>query len=177
MTTSMTVFNVFISCPSDMQDKKQALENWIEQSINKSHEARHIQVKALTWENSTVSKMGESAQAIVNEQIGDNYDIYIGIMGKRFGSPTVKHGSGTEEEYKRAFERYKKDKSVHVAFFFEDTNIPSTASDDEWEQFTKVRTFKGELKGDGLYKHFRNVEEFVTKASECIVGHLYKPAA
>lgn len=45
---------------------------------------------------------------MINEQIGD-YDIFVGIMKHKFGSPTLYADSGTEEEFNRAYDNYKND--------------------------------------------------------------------
>ena len=56
-------------------------------------------------------------QGIINKQIGE-YDIFIGMMWKRFGTPTGKAGSGTEEEFRLAYEYWETTKSVMILFYF-----------------------------------------------------------
>ena len=43
--------------------------------------------------------MGSDPQQIINSQVSDEYDIFIGILWTRFGTPTERAGSGTEEEF------------------------------------------------------------------------------
>ncbi|PYL26201.1 MAG: hypothetical protein DMF37_02915 [Verrucomicrobia bacterium] len=45
--------------------------------------------------------MGADAQDVINHQLAE-YDIFLGIMSCRFGSPTKRAHSGTEEEFNRA---------------------------------------------------------------------------
>ena len=42
--------------------------------------------------------LGIDAQDVINRQLGE-YDIFLGIMNTRFGSPTHRADSGTEEEF------------------------------------------------------------------------------
>jgi len=37
---------------------------------------------------SLVPGVGPDAQAVINNQVGEDYDIYIGILGHRFGTQT-----------------------------------------------------------------------------------------
>ncbi|MYD31374.1 MAG: DUF4062 domain-containing protein, partial [Nitrospira sp. SB0661_bin_20] len=59
------------------------------------------------WETRTTPGFGKDPQDVINKQISDAYDIFIGIMWTRFGTPTPRAGSGTEEEFLRAYDRYK----------------------------------------------------------------------
>ena len=62
----------------------------------------------LRWETHTRPGIGQSAQDVINPQIGDDYDIFLGMFGIRFGTPTREWQSGTEEEFRRALSRFKR---------------------------------------------------------------------
>jgi len=48
-----------------------------------------------------------------------SYDIFIGILWKKFGTLTGRACSGTEEEFNRAYERYKENPSkLRIMFYF-----------------------------------------------------------
>ena len=94
--------------------------------------------------------MGEDAQAVINEQIGDDYDIFIGIMWARFGTPTGRAGSGTAEEFDRAYRKYlEKPRDIRIMFYFKDA--PIAPSDLEPEQLILMKTFQKELGEKGTY--------------------------
>ena len=46
---------------------------------------------------------GGEPEVLINDQIG-KYDIFLGVMWRRFGTPTGVAESGTEEEFRRALE-------------------------------------------------------------------------
>ncbi len=58
--------------------------------------------------------MGEDSQDVINKQIGSDYHIFVGIMWKKFGTETKRAGSGTEEEFSLAYDRYKKNKDIQM---------------------------------------------------------------
>ena len=66
-----------------------------------------IRFELVMWETDTFPSIGKDAQSIINEQIGDDYDIFVGLMWTRFGTPTPRAGSGTEEEFNLALEKLK----------------------------------------------------------------------
>ncbi len=71
-------------------------------------------------------------------------------MGNRFGSPTPKAGSGTEEEFNIAYENRE---NTHIMFFFKDA--PTKPSLLDLKQFECVQSFKEKLSKQGvLYKVF-----------------------
>jgi hypothetical protein len=45
------------------------------------------------------------------------YGIYLGIMSKRFGTPSGPYGSGTEKEFRDALERWGKTGAPWILFY------------------------------------------------------------
>lgn len=79
----------------------------------------------------------------MNAQVGE-YDIFVGIMWKRFGTPTGKADSGTEEEFHIAYRPWQENESVRILFYFcQSPFMPRRQS--EMEQMGKVLAFKEEL--------------------------------
>lgn len=81
-------------------------------------------------------------------------------MWSRYGSATGRSGSGTEEEFTRALQRYRADpNSVRIMFYFKDAPLAPTAIDPE--QLRRVANFRESLGAEGaLYWTFRSLEEF-----------------
>tara|TARA_R110002074_G_scaffold59265_2_gene144373 strand:+ start:592 stop:1596 length:1005 start_codon:yes stop_codon:yes gene_type:complete len=97
---------------------------------------------------------------VLNEQFTEDYDVFIGILWGRIGTPTPRSDSGTLEEFERAYERYKKDqKSIEIMIYFKDAGI--APSDIDPKQLGRVQEFKNSLgaKG-GLYSTFTDQESF-----------------
>jgi hypothetical protein len=74
------------------------------------------------WETDTYPGTGADPQSIINSQIGDTYDVFIGIIWSRFGTPTPRAPSGTAEEFHRAVSRIK-DGAPDVMIYFKDAPI------------------------------------------------------
>ena len=102
MPEQQKVYKVLISSPSDVAKQRSVAKEAVH-AISATYERRGIRVTAWTWEDDAVSQIGQPPQDAINNQLGP-YDIYLGIMGSRFGSPTGNFGSGTEREYEEALQ-------------------------------------------------------------------------
>jgi hypothetical protein len=69
-------------------------------------------------------------------------------MWARFGTPTPRAGSGTEEEFNRALERMRLAGSTKIMFYFK--NEPISPLEIDVEQITKVMEFKRRLQREGI---------------------------
>jgi hypothetical protein len=125
---------------------------------------QNVRLELVKWENNARPGIGADGQDVINQQIQDDYDIFVGMMWSRFGSPTARSESGTKEEFERAFARFKENsKSVTIMFYFKDAPIPPSKID--LDQLGKVQAFKQELseKYGALYSEFETPEDFLAK--------------
>src|SRR5215207_5556058 len=98
MPTQITNLKVFVASPSDVIDERIILEQ-VTNELNKLIGAGlGVRLELVKWETDSYPGLGDDAQAVINEQIGDDYDIFIGILWTRFGTPTTRDKSGTAEE-------------------------------------------------------------------------------
>ena len=104
--------------------------------------------------------MGTDAQGVINSQISDDYDLFIGIMWCRFGTPTGRAGSGTQEEFQRAKDKFDKNPdSVKIMMYFKDGAVQPSQLD--VQQLTSVNEFRDSLgKEGGLYWKFNDLNDF-----------------
>jgi hypothetical protein len=119
-----------------------------------------LRLELLAWESHTYPAFGDDAQAVINAQIPDDYDIFIGLMWHRFGTRTGRAGSGTEEEFLIAKRRLDSDpSSVAIMFYFKDEPIAPSSVDPL--QLQKVNQFRRGLGEEGgYYFKFRDPEQF-----------------
>ena len=135
MTKRIEQIRIFISSPSDVSAERVAALKVIDE-LNRTFCATNgITLFPLTWENNTYPSVGVYSQDVINDQIGE-YDIFVGIMANRFGTPTPKAGSGTEEEFNIAFCNKEQ---IQIMFFFKNAQILS--NDINIEQLIKVREY------------------------------------
>ena len=103
--------------------------------------------------------IGGDAQDIVNSALSGEYEVFIGILWTRFGTPTPRSDSGTLEEFEAAVARHKKDSSsVSVMFYFKDA--PQAPMDIDTEQLQKVQNFRNRYKDIGIYGTFTDTRNF-----------------
>lgn len=155
-------FKVFVASPGDVSVERNIIPKVVAE-INLILSAivpeKGILLDLIRWETHTHPGLGVDAQDVVNQQLPE-YDIFIGIMWKRFGTPTSRAGSGTEEEYLNAYERWKSNNKFPVLFYFSQKNIGIPNSSAELEQLQKVIKFKENLSNKGLIWEYTNPEEF-----------------
>ena len=125
MAKTQTHLQVFVASPSDVPDERRILEEVITEFNVTWGDSQNVHLDLIKWETHTRPSLGKDAQDVVNQQIGDDYDIFLGIMWGRFGSPTNRAESGTEEEFNLACSRWKTSPgSVQIMFYFKDAGIP-----------------------------------------------------
>lgn len=150
-------FTVVVSSPSDM-DTERAIVDEVVDELNRTWKgSRNVRLESFLWERDVSAGMGEDPQSVIDDEMPDEYDIYLGLLWKRFGEPTHGYGSGTESEYRDALERWEEDpSSVDIMFYFKDTNLPR---DVDPEQLQAVNEFRNEVEEKGITKSFRTPEE------------------
>lgn len=159
MPRDENVLTVFVASPGDVVEERAALEEVVRELNITWSKTLGLRLELIRWETNVYPDFGKDAQDVVNRQIGDDYDIFIGIMWAHFGTPTRRSGSGTEEEFKKAYNRYKELGNLKIMFYFKDA--PISPSKIDIDQLSKIAEFKREL-GDkgGFYWEFKSTEEF-----------------
>ena len=156
------VFVVFVASPSDMQPERDALEEVIHELNSTWSRKFRTRLALVRWETHGVPGFGTDAQDVLNREIPDDADIFIGLMWGKYGTPTSRAGSGTEEEFQRALERSRQDSaSIRIMIYFKDA--PLAPSQIDTDQLARVQRFQSSL-GDegGLYWKFSEINEFKT---------------
>lgn len=153
------VLTVLVASPSDLDPERNRLEEVIRELNLTWSKTFHLRLDLVLWETHGYPGLGADAQDVLNRELPDP-DIFIGLMWARYGTPTGRAGSGTEEEFSRALSRYRQDPtSVRVMIYFKDAPLsPSTI---EPEQLAKVQRFRESLGSEGaLHWRFGTLEEF-----------------
>ncbi len=156
---------VFVGSPGDVAEERKILEDVINEFNLTWGDTHNVRLELVKWETHTRPGFGEDAQDVINKQIGDEYDIFLGIMWGRFGSVTNRAESGTKEEFDRAYTRFKSSPgNVQIMFYFKDAGIPPSKMD--LAQLNKVKGFKHKITSElgGLCHEFETTEEFRSKS-------------
>ena len=148
-----------LASPGNLSEDREKVSE-IVKNINLDNGQREgFVAEIVSWETHTRPAAGEYSQAVINDQFPDDIDIFIGMMGTHFGTPTKHWGSGTEEEFRIAYESWKKTKTPEIMFYFSDAM--SSLSQIDPEQLSKRNSFQKDLENLGVY-HFSytDVTEF-----------------
>jgi len=160
---------VFISGTDDVDAEKAALRLVVGE-LNKQLEKRDaLTLRAISWPDDVRPGVNTDPQAEISRQLGEDFDIYVGLLGTRFGTPTRRAGSGTEEEFDRAMSKFRENsQSIRVLFYFKRAiGDPFTL---DIAQLQKVRHFRESLSSRGvLYRDFGDTAEFAELARD----HIY----
>lgn len=159
MTTGEPVkrVRVFVASPGDVSTEREDLTKVINELNTTVAPHKHCMLELVKWETHCQPNMGRP-QGVINAQIG-HYDIFLGIMWKRFGTPTGEAASGTEEEFRRAFLCWEKDQSVRILFYFSQASY-KLRTPDEIAQLSKVMAFRSELQAKGLVWEYSDAADF-----------------
>lgn len=89
----------------------------------------------------------------------EEMDLFIGILGSRFGMVTGAHSNGASNELEYAFNQWSKTGKPHLLLYFKETPEVLRTTE-EIEQKRQVLEFKSRVKQLGLVRSFSDVMSF-----------------
>jgi hypothetical protein len=162
------IYKCFIASPSDTQEERDLADN-VFNKLNKSlGEHLEFRIESIKWENNARPSFGSNGQDVINRQLLNDYHIFIGIMWNKFGTPTTRAGSGSEEEFDQAYKKLNGNDDLEILLYFNDEAAPSSTLD--LAQVKKIREFKEKVWDLGaLTCEYQGAEDFSNKLEK----HLY----
>lgn len=160
MARETLVLQVFVASPSDVNEERGILEDVIRQLNQTWSSNLGLTFELLKWETNVRPAFASDPQFSINEQIGNDYDVFIGIFWGRIGTSTPRADSGTLEEFENAFVRLKESgKTPEIMLYFKDAPIPPSKINSD--QIRKVLDFKQSVSSrGGLYSVFEDEAGF-----------------
>ena len=150
---TVRLFRVFFSAPSDVIAEHEIVEGVLREWNVQHGQALGIRVELVHWRTHAYPATGKRPQSLINKQAFDRSDIVVGVFWTKFGTPTGRFGSGTEEELRRGIAQ---DKEVAVYF----SRIPPPKHKGQPLQFTKIEAFKRKIGKKALYWEFSSLIGF-----------------
>ena len=153
-------YRILLSSPSDLIEERKAAAEIVAEVSNCWGSTVGAILRLLSWETGVSPAFAKEPQEVINKGLGDTWDIYLGLMHTRFGTPTQQFGSGTEEEFERAYALWATEKDRReLMFYFKTGDVDLNTIDTE--QLSKVRAFRSKFSGKGgFYGEFRNSDDF-----------------
>lgn len=155
MAETVQLVRVFVSSPGDVKAERAALDEVLQRINETVDPGKRVRLELWKWERGVVPQIGPGPQAAVDTQT-PRYDVYLGIMAQRFGTPTGPYGSGTEKEFRDAVKWWKKVGRPWILFYFDDTPVPPSQFDPK--EYPRVAAFREEVSRLGLYATYRKVD-------------------
>lgn len=155
MPTPHTVYQLVRCGPADVRKELEIIGSLVDE-WNSTHDGdrdTYNFLKHSHWSTDAAPDMSDRPQSVINRQIIDGADIVVAVFWTRFGTPTGKADSGTEEEILRAIKKKKR-----VMLYFSDLEGPQIVSDEK--QYQKVCAFREQMSPKGLYWTFKSRAEF-----------------
>lgn len=146
---------IFVASPGDVQSERDHLGRVVRE-LNSTLSAlvpeRGLVLELIRWETHVHPGMGTDPQDVVNRQLSiPDYDIFIGIIWRRFGTPTNRAGSGTAEEFRIAHESWKrKGRPREILFYFCQAQASPPKTETEAKQLVETSRFREQLSREGL---------------------------
>lgn len=177
-----TQIRVFVSCPSDVGLEKNIIKKLCE---SKNHgfsvNNRGIMFQVLDFKD-IVAPWGNRSQEDINVRFS-GYDIYIGLLWMRYGTASgsndpvtgMPYGSGTEEEFRNAVQKFKNGEEIGIYFFFKEPR--DCKDEDEKKELSKVKEFKKEIQQNGWVHTFPNTDDptkFITNIYQLLDEWVWK---
>jgi len=165
VATGARKLRIFVASPGDVAYERDQLARVVEQ-VNQILGAlvpeSGLVLELIRWETHVHPGLGADAQAVINEQLRiGTYDVFVGIFWRRFGTATPRAESGTEEEFRVAYEAWKRrGRAIQIMVYF--CRSPAAMPDDEKavEQLGRVVRFRGELYREGLARDYDEHADF-----------------
>jgi len=149
----------FIASPGDTVEERNACEEVFEEINHGLGRSIGFRIVSLRWEKDVYPGVAEYGQQVINRQVDGKYDLFVGIMKSRFGTPTPQAGSGTEEEFNIAYEKYQNGEIDNIFFYFGAPNM--SPYDLDLEQFQKVKDFRKKIQNNGVVPmEFKDLDDF-----------------
>lgn len=137
MARQTTTYDLLVSCPGDVVEKGylRAIENSVATFNSTFGKFNNVNLQVVHWSKDSYPESGGRAQELLDAQIVDDSDAAVALLFTRFGTPTDKYGSGTEEEIERMLQSQKQ---VFMYFVTE----PVKMSEVDVAQYQRVQEFK-----------------------------------
>lgn len=152
---NISTLRIFVSGPSDVEEELSTVRLVVEELNCIPSKILKMRFEVYSWNVNVYPSAANDSQSVINQQI-DNYDVYLGVLWSRIGSPTPRYASGTLEEFERAYNKYVENPDVmELMVYFKDAPVSPSMIDPD--QLKLLADFKSSLKKRGvLYKQIED---------------------
>jgi len=177
MPESLKKLRIFAASPSDVASERAKLETVVD-SLKPMADYLGLTLEVVDW-RTVVPDAGRPQQIIFDQLEPTSWDIFIGILWHRFGTPPgakSKEGkdylSGTEEEFETAYELWKQHGKPRMVLYRCTRALPFDVDPDQLKNVRAFFKLIEDAKGNypTLYQAFDTTESF----EKMLLDHLQK---
>ena len=160
---------IVVASPNDVKEERKILEEVateLNRGVAKDHE---LYIEISGWDIDAYPGFHVAgAQGLIDLVLQiEDCELFIGIFWKRFGTPTFDAKSGTEHEFRKAYEAWKRNQRPQIMIYFnEEESSPKTK--EELVQRGLILDFKDEFPKEGLWWSYNGIQDF----AKCVRQHL-----
>src|SRR5919204_6227344 len=110
------ILRVVVASPGDVQAERDALPAILDELNRGIAAERNLRLELVRWETDAYPGFHpEGPQGLIDAVLRiEDCDLLIGIFWKRFGTPVKDAKSGTEHEFRRAYEGWQQHRRPHL---------------------------------------------------------------
>jgi tetratricopeptide (TPR) repeat protein len=175
MPEQAKVLRIVVASPGDVQAERDLVPTVVEEVNRGVAGERDIVLKVTRWEKDAYPGFHAGGpQALIDGILRiPECDIFIGIFWTRFGTPVADAKSGTEHEYRLAYEAWKKAGRPQIFFYFNEKPY-APKSKEETDQWGLVLDFKKNFPKEGLWWPYKGKLQFQRLLRDHLEAYLRK---
>lgn len=158
MIADVKIYNVLISCASDIVEELNIIDGVIKYYNQTTGYNNCIQLSPRHWKEDSYPEYGSDPQGLLYKQFINECDFAIAIFWTKFGHPTSNYQSGVQDEIE-----YFHSNNKDVLLFFSDCPICPSLID--IKQLKNLRNYKKKIREErkGLNYTYGNLDDFKEK--------------
>lgn len=161
MAEKVQVLRMVMASPSDVQAERDALPGILDELNRDIGVDRGVRLELSRWETDAYAGFHvEGPQGLIDAILRiPECDIFLGIFWKRFGTPTKDGATGTEHEFRLAYETWKQKGAPHIALYF-GQKVYMAQTEEEALQQAEVLRFRKNIPAEGLWWPYKTKAQF-----------------
>jgi hypothetical protein len=161
MPEQVQILRIVVASPGDVQPERDLLPDVVAELNQGIAADRGLRLELIRWETDAYPGFHpEGPQGLIDPILKiDHSDVLIGIFWTRFGTRAKGMRSGTEHEFRTAFESWKNKKRPQIMVYFnQKPYTPKTKN--EADQWGAVLKFKEKFPKEGLARPYNGKAQF-----------------
>lgn len=157
----MRIVRIVVASPSDVQPERDRLPGVLDELNHSIAADRHLRLDLCRWETDAHPGFhSDGPQGLIDSTLRiEDCDVLIGIFWKRFGTPVRDADSGTEHEFRQAYDSWKLNKRPQIMMYFKE-HAYTPISKAESDQWGKVLGFRETFPAEALWWRYTTENEF-----------------